>query len=1116
MLQHSFRCRLLSLMLAVTMLVSILPVSALAESPWVKMSYTCSDAQPMVGSQMSFSFTGGGCEAYKLMVVTPDSRQHFYDGPQAKVPLTVPGLHVFVGYGTNDASPGASGKILCMTDQVWIMVEGTAAPVTPSPEETDTITPEPAATTPAPAFIGNLSLTVNTDPLTEKTGTWKRLEGKTFYDPEIRVKLTVDAPLPEDAQVTMKWKIGKVSETLVDVSAGASMEWIGNVTNVLPDWLLDTWDVHSMSVEGCVRLADGTEKSISADFKLDTYTNEMRYVNQFIGADGHWSSSAKGRALVKWLSIYERDQSDRNNSGYLLLQEVAVNHITGGYKWGNIVAKTIMLSAETISSFGTNFLINAGIDKLLFSQMFGDAGQKALPYYTMLSSVYTDYIASLMTEMEEVQTGAAIMEDIKNNSTVFKVVEDRADVLKEAVDYGGNIGVAAAEYSKQVCYITFDANEYDMLHLFSMDPVPGKDFEGDQVVVTVTDMFTKVNPDTGLEMPYVKWYGDNGRAGEVSVQHIAESAIYGNYLTIDFETADRAAVSKKFQTALNDTLENGFKYSGDGDRMMTITGKVPDPDTSHVVCKKMSPSDPLAEEAFNKINLERHLSPFEQKCVNKLKKYINEDPEKIKKRVQTIGTVLDVAGTTAEVLTFVSSYNYESDLQKAYFSVFSAVTEEYINSLIDWRQALADSDVPHADLIQAALNALIIDILSTQDKALSEARQNFNLNIKKGGQMASMISGVVDTSINIVKLIPKVKATCDAMSKQFANTALGKGIAQGTSFITSKMGSFLSGAKAAAGPAAVISLLGGFITGGYFDYDESIKSTYYSTWALSDHIIEELESYQSVRTDMQAKRIIQLLGVMQQMKYYGEDLVMMNNLGDMFDDFGITDGKSMTILFNELTEYYQGSTLKAENYSTTVRLVLENSLLGTKKDFDDNGGLEYEAPEDFAGIFGIATGSDSVLGAVIRGIYRLDQKQLSYQGYSLPQVTADVLALPNSRENAGKPIDHTHYVWYKGSPILQDDWMNFKNAFTRNMYTESAVIYSHDDVELLLTMDEYRTYIHGQTQVNQLLSDPKYNRDESPESKKKQYVQHMLWHDITRRYIESLDMYDPSIQYRND
>lgn len=561
MLQHALRCRLLSLMLAVTMLVSILPVSALAENPWVQINYTCSDAQPMVGSQVSFSFTGGGCEAYKLMVVTPDSRQHFYDGPQAKVLLTVPGLHVFIGYGTNDASPNASGKILCMTDQVYIMVEGTAVPGTSNPEEPDTLPPELDVTTPEPAFIGNLSLTVSTDPLTEKTETWERLEGKTFYDPLIRVKLTVDAPLPEDAQVTMNWKLGQVSESLVDVSAGTSTEWIGNVTNVLPDWLLDMWDVHSMSVEGCVKLADGTEKSISADFKLDTYTNEMRYVNQFIGADGSWASSTKGRALFKWLSAYERDEDDRRNSGYLLLQEVAVEHIAGGYRWGNIIAKTIMLSAQTISSFGTNFLIDASIDKLLFSQMFGDAGQKALPYYTMLSDVYSDYIATLMTEMEEVQTGAAIMEDLKDNCTVFKTVDDSPSLAEEGSKYVDNIEGAAAEYPRLERYVIFDANEYDMLHLFSMNPDAGKCFEGDQVVVTVTDMFTKVNPDTGLEMPYVKWYGDNGRAGEVSVQQIAESAIYGNSLTIDFETADRVAVSKKFQTALNETLENGFIFS---------------------------------------------------------------------------------------------------------------------------------------------------------------------------------------------------------------------------------------------------------------------------------------------------------------------------------------------------------------------------------------------------------------------------------------------------------------------------------------------------------------------------------------------------------------------------
>lgn len=83
--------------------------AALSAGLRVEMSCTCPDAQPMAGSQVTFSLTGEGCEAYKLMVVTPDGQQHFYGGPQPTVTLAAPGLHVFAGYGTDDASPVPQG-----------------------------------------------------------------------------------------------------------------------------------------------------------------------------------------------------------------------------------------------------------------------------------------------------------------------------------------------------------------------------------------------------------------------------------------------------------------------------------------------------------------------------------------------------------------------------------------------------------------------------------------------------------------------------------------------------------------------------------------------------------------------------------------------------------------------------------------------------------------------------------------------------------------------------------------------------------------------------------------------------------------------------------------------
>lgn len=64
--------------------------TALSVGLRVEMSCTCPDAQPMAGIQVTFSLTGEGREAYKLMVVTP-------------------GLHVFAGYGTDDASPVPQG-----------------------------------------------------------------------------------------------------------------------------------------------------------------------------------------------------------------------------------------------------------------------------------------------------------------------------------------------------------------------------------------------------------------------------------------------------------------------------------------------------------------------------------------------------------------------------------------------------------------------------------------------------------------------------------------------------------------------------------------------------------------------------------------------------------------------------------------------------------------------------------------------------------------------------------------------------------------------------------------------------------------------------------------------
>lgn len=88
--------RITALILAFSFVICYYPVVTRADG--VNLVWNCADKPIKVGSVVQISLSADIVQDFRIMVVTPDSKQTFIDGQNASFTVTKPGTHALIGY----------------------------------------------------------------------------------------------------------------------------------------------------------------------------------------------------------------------------------------------------------------------------------------------------------------------------------------------------------------------------------------------------------------------------------------------------------------------------------------------------------------------------------------------------------------------------------------------------------------------------------------------------------------------------------------------------------------------------------------------------------------------------------------------------------------------------------------------------------------------------------------------------------------------------------------------------------------------------------------------------------------------------------------------------------
>ncbi len=153
-------------------------------------------------------------------------------------------------------------------------------------------------------------------------------------------------------------------------------------------------------------------------------SDEERYINHFFTEDFS-RDSQDGLRLRHWLDYTEKtDVASRNNSGYLMLEEEMVYQDGFWQKVGAGFVSGSKLALETVSNFGLNLALDL-VNHLQWKEIFPETGWYAVPYYTMLSGQYAEYLQSTTTILSGFDEAA---------DSIFSNIGDATDAAGDAWD----------------------------------------------------------------------------------------------------------------------------------------------------------------------------------------------------------------------------------------------------------------------------------------------------------------------------------------------------------------------------------------------------------------------------------------------------------------------------------------------------------------------------------------------------------------------------------------------------------------------------------------------------------------------------------------------------------
>lgn len=1105
MFRNRYVRQLVSLVLA--MVIALLPLQSVqAAAPTVTL--TCHQQEAGVGDVLAFTLTGTNTAAVQLMVITPDSKQTFLPGEKVEYEVQQPGQHVFIAYGTTTTNTASPNYQLCMS--LPLMMDCGEK-----------------------ALEGNVTFEVLTDE------GWQPLQDQYVYNDEAQRMLSFRAILdgeeiPEDTWLTVTLRSEHGSATLLHVPVGSSTSWTFSDGGAIQRLFREKYGWWDVTLEA-VLSASGTDDEKSAEaFWMDTYNNEMRYVNLFYLPD-FTGYSSRGDVLLKWLDTSERTGNDRIGSGYLLLEQDYKDHSWWLPQAGLNTSKFFSRALELIGSLGTVLIFEHFNEKDAIAK-FGPEGMKVYPYYQNLAGLYQNYVADMLQELEQLEYTARLTRELSEQTDYWAVSAKNAKHVTDFVSNGYKLADTVI-YSNRFqgadhfsCYLGTNSHSGNIYELIVTDVT----------YPTVTDPLARQTT-----APMIHWETAAGRSGSTYLDEMAASVLaHGDdYYFVSSPDFHQKMNAEQFNGLISAEMNKGVLPLTDptnpkwGDQTVVLErahgGFTAETDgtlrfQSGTANLHMSP------EIVEKLGLFDSLSPQEQLFITDYQtlRAAAESPDQIAaaRRRGTINNAVTLASSGFNAVTswiaFVSRHKTLSWQLEAYYTIIAQAEIKYVNMLEEWRDAVEKTDIRNAELVYAALDALIEDIRSTSRDTLTELQSSISANAAADTALFSSkeFAAAMYSSIMLAKDVAAItglttklsaivaqKATAGLTSIRTALKLQGGASAAGTIATTATtLSSFLGTINMLSAFASIGSLVANLITASTFSYEENLQALYQLKQSLLTALYGMLDDYVLQPTPQKASDIIASLEMMKTTKYSGEELCILYRLMDLFEDLEIDGMRAQLVLWNELNSLLNDpdTGIHFEDHLTDVHIIYENTYLGSVRELKDKG-VKF----DELGLFEKEKESDA-LGATIVGLYTRGGSSGTYQGFPLQSLPSQYIGLPSTREAAGK-FTSKDYAWARLDPGEDPAWLTdgpYQN--TAQFYRQPGYLYGRDGLELALSEQEYSSYLDAQKEINDMLA--KYlHADEDRlfmPSDQKNY-RNLISGLLTRKYIEFLEMYDPTIEY---
>lgn len=816
--------RLTALMLCVILLVHIfpLPAHALAD-PSVTMTVTPSSESLGMGDYLIVTVDGQNTADTALQVVSPDSMQHFYYDFPATVPLTMEGIYFLIGYGTNTTDTSHPDFRRCMTGMEMFTVSGVSTALPPCSMTVSVYNPDASAWSP----LESQDMSV----------TSLLLQLSLHSEDEIPEDATLEVVLQDDRGVARAlynadlWNIAQQQDEhtvvceLSDHHTAADMMRENNYEQ--------TFTLSALVHQNARPLA-----SVSSSFCLNTYTNEMRYVNQFYDSSMNPGASPEGQNLVAWLDMGYRDVYTRTNSGYLMLEEEYEHQNTLGYKFGHGYVQTANALLDTISSLGLN-LVGDIIENEKCKAKFPNAGKSAIVHYQMVLEFYAAYIEAVTLETFEMEQAA---KDVK-------------DLLGEPVNVVNQATGDALEI--------FTSPDRDISTFIPRN----LDAKKTPAMLRIVDVKTHTISTGTRTIPGASTFLCSGPDGsgmvfEMSMHDILSQTADGRALHLD-----STALMEKY----------GF-------------------DASQAIIENDALITRILDDA--QLGATAYSPSREHVCAEtlKLSKAYHKFKPETRARIERYAGYLEKATTVATFgISAISYFQQREQLNAAQvvcFNMLATVTDEYLIMLDQWIDTAQSSSVKgHEDIVDA-LKAVRSDIMATESELSRKIAQQTNVDVLSSGSYANAIIDGIDVITDLLGLKEYAAAKLGAavswvmnrysitMPKGFAAAKLPKG-----GLLVIQIGSI------------VLSM----ISAKYLAFHENVEAIYGLKATLSDSLNTQLQQYGRNPSHQQAQAIIAGLNTLKVAKQIGENLIFTYYLEDLYAELDIESIDDVRTLFwNEL------------------------------------------------------------------------------------------------------------------------------------------------------------------------------------------------------------------------